>query len=160
MTAFDQAFDWLLGNEGGYVDDPHDPGGATRWGITERVARANGYIGDMQTLPMEIAKAIAKRQYWDVYCCDQLPLEVGFQVFDTAYNGGATAKWLQEAAGVTADGKIGPATIAAVNAADPDKIVLRFNAARLRYLAALPTWPSFGKGWVNRIADNLVKAAS
>lgn len=67
-------------------------------------------------------------------------------------------QWLQEAAGVTADGVIGAVTLTTLAAADPDKIIMRFDAARLKYLAALGTWPSFGRGWVIRIANNLVRA--
>lgn len=157
---FSIAFTVLLGNEGGYVDNPADPGGATRYGVTERVARAHGYQGDMRELPLDVARSIAKIEYWDRYQCDLFPLEIGFQVFDAAYNGGHPAQWLQQAAGVSADGVIGPATVRAVLATDPDKIVMRFDALRLKYMAALGGWPTFGKGWANRIADNLLRAAT
>ena len=157
--SFDQAFQALLGNEGGFVDNPADPGGATRYGITERVARRHGYAGDMRELPLDLAKSIAKAEYWDPINCDELPEEVAFQVFDAYYNGGHAAQWLQQAAAVDVDGKIGPLTIAAVKAADPDKIVMRFDALRLKYLGSLSIWPTFGHGWANRIADNLLRAA-
>ncbi|MDR7006095.1 glycoside hydrolase family 108 protein [Paraburkholderia strydomiana] len=160
MSAFDDAFSALLGNEGGYVDNPADPGGATRWGVTERVARAWGYAGDMKDLPIETAKAIAKKNYWDAYQCDQFDPRIGFQVFDAAYNGGKPAQWLQQAAGVTADGVIGSITVAAVRAADPMKIIMRFAAYRLQYLGNLSAWPTFGHGWANRIANNLIRGAS
>lgn len=160
MSAFDDAFSALLGNEGGYVDNTADPGGATRWGVTERVARAWGYTGDMKDLPIDTAKAIAKKNYWDAYQCDQFDPRIGFQVFDTAYNGGHPAQWLQQAVGVAADGVIGSITVAAVRAADPMKIVLLFNASRLLYYTSLGAWGSFGKGWSNRIANNLRRAAS
>ena len=156
---FDQAFQQLIYNEGGYVDNPDDPGGATCWGITERVARANGYTGDMQSLPLDTAKAIAKAQYWDPFQCDQFDGRIGFQVLDAAYNGGHPAQWLQQAAGATPDGVIGPQTIAAVKAVDPLLVIMRFLASRLQYLTALSTWSDFGRGWANRIAHNLVAAA-
>lgn len=160
MSNFDLAFAALMGNEGGFVDNPDDPGGATNFGITQRVARANGYDGDMRALPLALAKSIAKTEYWDKYQCDLFSLEVGFQVFDAAYNGGHPAQWLQQAAGVPTDGVIGPATVRAVLGADPDKIVMRFDAMRLKYLASLSGWQSFGRGWANRIADNLLRAAT
>lgn len=160
MSSFDDAFDALLGNEGGYIDNPADPGGATRWGITERVARAWGYAGDMQTLPVETAKQIAKKNYWDPCQCDQLDPRVAFQVFDAAYNGGRPAQWLQQAAGVTADGVIGAETITAARAADPLKLIMRFDAYRLQYLGSLSAWPTFGHGWANRIANNLLRGAA
>lgn len=160
MSSFDDAFVALMGNEGGYSNNPADPGGETMWGITSRVARANGYTGDMRLLPQSVAKQIAKMVYWDPYYCDQFDPRVAFQVFDAAYNGGKPATWLQTAAGVDVDGHIGPETIAAVNKADPRQIVMRFLAYRLKYLGNLPTWPSFSHGWVNRIAGNLIKGAA
>lgn len=159
MSAFDDAFTQLMGNEGGYSNNPADPGGETMWGITKRVAVANGYTGAMQDLPQATAKAIAKAEYWDRYSCDSFDPRIGFQVFDAAYNGGPAAQWLQEAAGVQADGVIGPVTIAAVQAADPLRIIMRFDSYRLTYLASLDTFPTFGRGWANRIAHNLLLGA-
>lgn len=159
MTAFDDAFTELMGNEGGYSNNPADPGGETMWGITKRVAVANGYTGAMQDLPQDTAKAIAKSEYWDRYSCDSFDPRIGFQVFDAAYNGGPAARWLQEAAEVQPDGVIGPVTIAAVNAADPLRIIMRFDSYRLTYLASLDTFPTFGRGWANRIAHNLLLGA-
>jgi lysozyme family protein len=160
MTAFEQAFQWLLGNEGSFVNNPADPGGSTMWGITERVARANGYQGDMQELPVETAEAIAKSQYWDRYSCDQMDPRVAFQVFDIAYNGGYPVLWLQQATGSAPDGVMGPHTLAAVQAADPIKTVMLLNASRIRYYTSLSGWGTFGKGWANRVSDNLKRAAS
>lgn len=160
MSAFDDAFVALMGNEGGYVNNPADPGGETMWGITARVARANGYGGDMRNLPQAVAKQIAKKVYWDPYYCDQFDPRVAFQVFDAAYNGGHPASWLQTAVNVQPDGRIGPVTIAAVNAADPLRIVMRFLAYRLQYMSVLGIWPTFSHGWANRIAHNLLKGAA
>ncbi len=159
MDSFDNVFDSLIGNEGGYSNDPADPGGETMFGITARVARACGYQGSMQDLPLDTAKQIAKTEYWDRYQCDQFDPHIGFQLFDAAYNGGPAAKWLQMAAGVTVDGIIGAQTVAAIRALDPAKVILRFDAYRLQYLDSLATWPSFGHGWVNRIANNLIRGA-
>lgn len=160
MSSFDDAFVALLGNEGGYSNNPADPGCETMWGITARVARANGYGGDMRALPQVTAKQIAKKLYWDPYYCDQFDPRIGFQVFDAAYNGGQPASWLQRAAGSVIDGRIGPETIAAVKAADPLKVVMRFLAYRLQYMGDLSTWPTFGHGWANRVAGNLLKGAA
>lgn len=160
MSSFDDAFDALIGNEGGYSNNPKDPGGETMWGVTARIARGSGYTGNMKDLPLDTAKAIAKKNYWDAYQCDQFDPRIGFQVFDAAYNGGKPAQWLQQAAGVTADGVIGSITVAAVRAADPMKLIMRFAAYRLQYLGNLPTWPNFGHGWANRIANNLIRGAS
>lgn len=153
--AFTDAFEALIGNEGGYVNNPKDPGGETMWGVTLRVARASGYEGAMKELPREVAERIAKKLYWDPLFLDQFDPRVAFQILDTNYNGGHPVLWMQGASGTKADGIMGPATIAAVKATDPLKFILRWNALRLRYFTSLGTWPTFGKGWANRISDNL-----
>ena len=157
--TFDEAFDRLIGHEGGYANHPNDPGGETMWGITARVARAAGYLEPMRDLPRGLAKEIYRRQYWTPVRAEELPAAVRFSVFDAAVNSGVgqAVKWLQEAAGVTADGVIGPVTLAAANK-DEWRVFARFNGARLHFMAGLPTWPSFGRGWARRVADNLTEA--
>lgn len=153
---FDKAFDRLIGHEGGYSNHPADPGGETMWGVTARVARANGYTGPMKDMPRSTAKAIYRGLYWDAVKADQLPESVRFDVFDGAVNSGVSqsAKWLQRAAGVADDGVIGPKTIAAASDVGP-VIAARYNGHRLEFMASLPAWSSFGKGWARRIASNL-----
>ena len=157
---FERAFEKLLGHEGGFVDHPKDPGGATRYGITQRVARANGYEGDMRNFPLSEAKRIARKDYWDAVRADDMPDAVRFDLFDAAYNSHPTqaTKWLQRAAGADDDGIIGPKTLLAVRMADPHRLAARFNSHRLRFLTDLKTWPTFGRGWARRIADNLLGA--
>jgi len=160
MSSYDDAFDALMNREGGYSNSIEDPGGETMFGITERVARKAGYAGSMRMLPRVTAKAIAKKEYWDPARCDEMDQRVAFQVFDTIFNGGAAIKWLQMSVNASPDGVIGPATLAALKLADPAKVVARFNGYRLAYLAGLATFPTFGRGWVNRIAANLLKGAA
>lgn len=157
---FERAFEKLLGHEGGFIDHPKDPGGATRYGITQRVARANGYEGDMRNLPISEAKRIARKDYWDAVRADDMPDAVRFDLFDAAYNSHPTqaTKWLQRAAGAADDGIIGPKTLLAVRMADPHKLAARFNGHRLSFLTDLKTWPTFGRGWARRIAHNLMGA--
>lgn len=155
ITDFNGAFDRLIENEGGYSDHPSDTGGKTMYGVTETVARQWGYQGAMKDLPLDTAKQIAKAYYWTPNRCDQLPPAIAFHVFDTAYNGGAAVRWLQQAAGVTADGIIGAKTVAAVRDANPAALVMAFNALRLGYLANLKTWPDFSRGWTRRIIRNM-----
>lgn len=156
ITCFADAFVIVLGSEGGYVDNPADPGGATMYGVTQAVARAWGYVGPMQALSLPTAQAIARAKYWTPFQCDQMDPRVGFNVLDAAYNGGHPAQWLQAAAGVTQDGIIGAITIAAVRALDPMLVISRFNSSRLFYYTSLvDEWPTFGRGWINRIARNL-----
>lgn len=153
--TFDEAFHLLLGHEGEFSDHPDDPGGATRWGVTQRVAREFGYKGDMRDFPVEHAKTIYKLQYWDRVRADELPKAIRYHVFDAAVNsgGGQAIRWLQRALGVADDGKIGPVTLAAANAAEPEQLKRRMLAQRLRFMTSLQNWPSFSRGWARRIAD-------
>lgn len=161
MNNFDRAFTDLLGNEGGYSNNPADPGGETNWGITIAVARENGYIGAMKDMDQSVAKTIYAKKYW-LSAFDDLPYPVVFQVFDAAVNSGVgqAVRWLQRAAGVADDGKIGPVTMKAVLEIDPIKLVVLFNAERLVFMTNLSTWGSFGKGWARRIAGNLKKGVA
>lgn len=160
MTSFDDAFTALIGNEGGYSSNPADPGGETMWGVTARVARANGYAGAMRDLPLATAKTIAKTVYWDPLHLDEFDARIAFQMFDANYNGGLTVRWAQQASGAAVDGKFGKDTIAAIKTADPRAFCLCFLAYRLKYLNGLNTWPTFSRGWSNRIADNMLKGAA
>lgn len=152
---FDQAFDKLLGHEGGFVDHPADPGGATRWGITERVARVAGYRGDMRELPVALAKRIAKTEYWDAVRADDMPPGIRYALFDATYNSGPrqATLWLQRALEVADDGMIGPKTLMVAHATDPRALLPRMLAQRLRFMTGLANWPAFGKGWARRVAD-------
>ena len=161
MSGFSEAVERVLAHEGGFVDHPSDPGGATNFGITERVARARGYKGHMRDLPRQTAIEIYRAQYWAPVQGDKLPDAIAFQVMDAAVNHGVgnAARWLQRAAGVAEDGVIGPVTLAAVRNADPADLVLRFNATRLDFYASLSTFSTFGRGWTRRVAENLRLAA-
>lgn len=154
---FSTAFEKLLGHEGGYSNHPSDPGGETMWGITKRVAFENGYTGDMRAMPMDVAKAIYKAKYWDAIQADNLPADVRYIVFDAAVNSGViqAARWLQRACGVIADGVVGPQTIRAANSLHSEGLKRRMLSHRLRFMATLPNWPAFSRGWANRIADLL-----
>ncbi len=151
------AFDKLLKHEGGYSDHAADPGGKTRYGITEAVAREVGYRGDMRELPLELAQRIYKERYWDAVQAESLPPDVRYIVFDGAVNSGVaqSAKWLQRACGVKDDGVIGPVTIRAASTLHSEGLRRRILAQRLRFMAKLPNWPAFSRGWVNRICDLL-----
>jgi lysozyme family protein len=145
----------ISSNEGGYVDNPADPGGCTNYGVTQRQAIACGYCGDMRALPIAVAYQIAKSIYWTPHNLDGLPPLIAFHVFDWLYNGGPAVAALQSAVGAIPDGNLGPVTIAAATAADQWRTIACINAARLQYLTSLSIWPSFGKGWANRIARNM-----
>lgn len=130
MTPFEAAWARTGPKEGAYSDHPADRGGPTKWGVTERVARANGYTGAMQDLTEDRAKVIAKTQYWDVLNLDRLAVlsqPIAMELFDTLYNGGEPGQWLQRCLNVlnqqgriypdmNVDGRIGPLTLAAMQA--------------------------------------------
>jgi lysozyme family protein len=152
---FDTAFALLLDHEGDFSDHKDDKGGATRFGVTEAVARQAGYTGDMRTLPVELAKRIYLDSYWRPVRADDLPPGVRYIVFDGAVNSGPaqSALWLQRALGVTADGVIGPRTLAAAYAKDAQQLKTAILAQRLRFMTSLTNWPAFSRGWARRIAD-------
>lgn len=158
---FNLAFDRLIGHEGGYVNHPKDPGGETKFGITVGVASDAGYKGNMRDLTRDQAKEIYRTAYWGRAKADQYAGAIAFQVFDAAVNHGITqaVRFLQRAVSVTDDGKIGPQTLAAIKAMPVGDVLSRFNAERLDFYTNLPTWSSFGKGWVRRVAINLKYAA-
>lgn len=155
---FDTAFEKLIGHEGGYSNHAADPGGATNYGVTQAVARANGYTGDMRDFTLAQSKAIYRRQYWDAVRADELPAVARYSVFDAAVNSGVSqsVKWLQRALGVSDDGAIGPKTLAAAQAADGQALKAKMLGARLQFMTDLATWPSFGRGWARRVASLLV----
>ena len=157
---FDAAFTMLLGHEGRYSNHPNDPGGATMWGITERVARAAGYDSEMEDMPVEFAKSIYSRDYWNVCLCESFAPEVRFHLFDAAVNSGTSQaiKWLQRALGVTDDGIIGRVTLLASKNQPGAITAARMAGYRLQFMSSLPTWSVFGRGWANRIAKNLIGA--
>jgi len=154
---FDAAFQRVLKHEGGYVHHPSDPGGATNMGITEAVARRVGYKGAMQDLPVDLAKRVYLEEYWKPMRADELPFAVRYALFDSAVNSGVgqATKWLQRALGVADDGALGPKTLAAANAANPESLRARIMAQRLRFLTNLDTFGAFGRGWTRRCCDIL-----
>ena len=72
--TFQQIFDRLIGHEGGYVNDPRDPGGETNWGITKGTALANGYAGAMKAMTREQAFKIYQSAFWVRYQCESLAI--------------------------------------------------------------------------------------
>jgi lysozyme family protein len=158
-SNWEQCFALVLKNEGGYVDNPKDPGGATNLGCTKKVWEE--WVGhpvtkdDIKALKPNDVMPLYKAKYWDTIKGDDLPIGVDYAVFDLAINSGPgkAAKTLQSALGVSADGSIGPATIAAAKAADAGEIASKICEARLAFLQGLPIWSTFGRGWQRRVAE-------
>ncbi len=160
-TVFSPLFDRLMEHEGGYVNNPNDPGGETNWGVTKQVAREYGYQGEMRQLPKSTANQIAEKLYWKAIQGGQMDKSVAWQVVDAAYNHGNrnAVRMLQRAVGVSDDGVLGDITLSAVNGMDKNDVILRFNAERLEFYTKLKTFSTFGRGWANRVAGNLRWAA-
>ncbi|WP_323008536.1 glycoside hydrolase family 108 protein [Paracoccus sp. (in: a-proteobacteria)] len=148
-SNFDRCLAEVLRHEGGYVNDPHDPGGETNMGISKR-----SYPNEnIKSMTRARAAEIYRRDYWNPVRGDDLPAGMDLVAFDAAVNSGVSrgAKWLQSALGVPADGKIGPATLAAARAAHPEAVIDRATGARLAWLRTLKTWGRYGKGWTRRV---------
>lgn len=151
---FDAAFERLIGHEGGYVNDPRDPGGETKYGISKRA-----YPGeDIAGMTLDRAKYLYRRDYWNAVRGNELPDALKFAMFDAAVNAGPRQAilWLQRALGVADDAIIGPQTMMAVRVSDPVRTASRMTGHRLRHMTEMGAWSSFGRGWAKRIADNLI----
>lgn len=157
MSLFDEFINRVLSHEGGYVNDPRDPGGETQWGISKRSYPSI----NIRALSRADAVGIYRRDFWMRVFGDQLPPSFAFQALDAAVNHGIgnAARWMQRAAGAADDGIIGPVTLAAVSRANPADLVLLFLAERLEFYTKLSTFDRFGKGWAVRVAGNMRYAA-
>lgn len=153
-ATFAQCFSIVVGIEGGYVNDPKDPGGETKYGISKR-AYPNLNIA---SLTLAQAESIYFTDYWSKSQCDRLPPAVALCVFDCAVNCGVGAvpnllKALQQMLGVVQDGIIGPITQAALARADLASMVAYAQGARILYQTGLSNWPTYRVGWSRRMAQ-------
>lgn len=162
---FQRSLSLVLKWEGGFVNHPKDPGGATNKGITlatfRRYVKRNGTVDDLKRITDAQVSTVYRKQYWDAVKGDDLPSGVDYAVFDFAVHSGPAraAKYLQAAVGVDRDGKIGPVTIAAARGMNAVDLVAAICAKRMAFLKRLNTWPTFGKGWTNRVNDVVREAA-
>lgn len=159
-TAFDKWLPHILKHEGGYVNDPLDPGGATNKGVTQETyndwrTRQGKPSQSVKAITGDEVSAIYRRDYWDKVKGDELPSGLAYAVFDFAVNSGVNraSRYLQRAVGVKQDGVIGPATIAACNALNAAAVINRLCDDRLAFLKQLPTFHRFGRGWTARVGD-------
>lgn len=148
LLTFDDAFAAVIGVEGGYVNDPADPGGATKYGISKRAHPAE----NIAALTLDRAKAIYRASYWDKCLCDQLPPALAALVFDAAVNQGCDAaiRMLQKTLGVVVDGWIGPATLGAAAVCGRETPALYLAERGLRYCTT-SGFDRFGRGWFKRL---------
>lgn len=172
--AFNHAIAFVLGKEGGYVNDPTDRGGETKFGISDkRDGIADGMTdvdGDgkpdtrIKELTLEQSGQIYFRDYWYPSYCPNWPDGISLIVFDAAVQHGVkkAISLLQDAAGVTADGIVGAKTRAAVLSADPEWLLTRYLLRRARYYAEImkanSSQAKYLNGWFNRL-DSVANAA-
>lgn len=169
---FEIALRHVLDMEGGWSDDPHDPGGPTNKGITLAVyARERGIEvtpenfaalkAALQSIPEQLVRDIYVRRYWQPAHCAALRAPLALMHFDAAVNHGVSAatRFLQEALDVDIDGEIGPITLAAARMAPLRSTVARYGDIRRRRYRALPHFWRFGRGWLRRVDATLAAAA-
>lgn len=157
MMTFEIAIARVLDHEGGYVNDPRDPGGETKFGISKR-----SYPDlDIANLTRDAAVAIYKRDFWDRVHGDELHEDLAYQALDFAVNSGCDTalRYLQRAVGVADDGHFGSESIKALQSQPPAVTLLTYLALRLKFMTGLKNWPVAGKGWAVRIANNMIIAA-
>jgi len=156
-TNFATVMPYIFQEEGGYVDNPADPGGATNMGITLRtLASWTGHSEspqDVKNLTKDTATEIYKKQYWDKIDGDSLPSGVDYAMMDFAVNSGPTRpiKMLQQILGVRQDGIIGPTTFDVLTTRSAQDIINRLCDERAAWLRGLTAAATFGKGWQARV---------
>ena len=165
---FERCLTEVLRHEGGYVDHPSDPGGATNMGITRKTLARWRKVSPWTDLPKaevvglkrdEVA-LIYRASYWNACKAGDMPAGVDLALFDFAVNSGPdrAVRVLQAALGVAADGAVGPVTLGAVNAANPPKLINAICDRRLGFLGRLSSFATFGRGWTRRVAE--IRAAA
>jgi len=164
IENFEKSLEMLLKHEGGFVNHPRDPGGATNLGVTKKVYESwvgrDVTIEEMKELTHEDVAPIYKKNYWDRCRCDDLDSGLDWAVFDWAVNSGTgrAAKALQRQVGATRDGAIGPKTLQMVADHDAKDLIEGIYAERQRFYEGLKTFDTFGKGWTRRNKETLETA--
>ena len=164
--TFDECFDQLFHNEGSLSLDSKDRGNWTSGKIGVGELRGSKYgisamsypTIDIKTLTIDGAKKIYKEDFWDKLSLDKLPTEITFDIFDMAVNSGPARaiKLLQLCVKAEEDGVIGPNTLNKVRSFNSLRLRQIYNARRLLFMTNIDSWPSQGKGWARRIANNLL----
>jgi uncharacterized protein (TIGR02594 family) len=165
---FETALSHVLEMEGGWSDDPFDPGGPTNRGLTLATyasftgrtlgtTTAEALTFELKTISPTLVAQIYRERYWAPCRAYEMPAPVALMHFDAAVNHGVAgaARLLQQAAEVDIDGEIGPITMGAVRAADPAHLVDRYAEARRARYRALPHFWRFGRGWLARVDTTL-----
>lgn len=148
---FEYAIEIILKHEGCIVNDPHDPGGLTNFGIAQKFYPEV----DIKNLTKEEACVIYKRDYWDKCCCEDIPDALRLAVFDCAVNQGVSIAimMLQSSIGVKPDGHIGPMTLKSLQNCDAQSVLTYYLSLRRARYENTKNFDVFGKGWLARLND-------
>lgn len=138
---FNDCLNRLLKDEGGYTNDPRDPGGPTNFGITlkdyQLYINKRGTATDVKNMSVDQAKTIYKSKYWDALDCDNLSSGVDYSVFDYGVN-----------SGIGRSKKV----LTKFKTLSGTQLINAINDERMAFLRSLSTFPTFGKGWTRRVA--------
>lgn len=149
MNNFERAFAIVVGEEGGYVNDPRDPGGETKFGITKRDHPER----DISALTLDDAREIYRSGYWAEAKCDSFPWPLCAYVFDAAVNQGADTaiRLLQKTVGTAQDGTWGPVSAKKLAVKDPHETASLYLADRALRYTGTRNFDHFGRGWLKRL---------
>lgn len=166
--TFNVALPILLREEGGFVNDPHDPGGMTNLGVTRDTWQhwVGHYPSDaeMHALTPALVAPLYRAHYWNAVHGDSLPVGLALCVFDFGVNAGPgrASEYLQKVVGAPVDGSIGPQTLAYVNQAVAHRglpaVIRAYMQSRREYYETRKNFPRYGKGWLARV-DRVEDAA-
>jgi uncharacterized protein (TIGR02594 family) len=170
-ALFDRALAHVLAMEGGWAEDPHDPGGPTNFGITlATYVRDKGLVptagnlnqlkAELKAIPQATVRRIYRERYWLAASCPELPAPLALFHFDAAVNHGlaGAARMLQEAVGAAVDGEVGPETLAKAASLPAARSLARYADIRRRQYRALAAFWRFGRGWLARVERTLAAA--
>lgn len=156
--TFDQAVLHILRHEGGYVNDPNDPGGETNFGISKRAYPDL----NIAALTIDDAKRIYLRDYWNAASCEKLPPSIRLLVLDAAVNQGVgtAIRMLQKTVGANPDGHVGKYTLDLIALMEPKDLLLAFAKARMSRYRVTKGFDIYGSGWLGRLMDVTIEAST
>lgn len=149
MSRFADIIEFIIKEEGGYINHPDDPGGETKFGISKR-----SYPNlDIKNLTRQQAEMIYRQDFWERTRINLLPTKIAACVLDAAINNGSSRaiRWMQHILSVNVDGRIGQQTLLASNKCDINEFVVDYNIMREDFFLSLPHFDRFGKGWRRRL---------
>jgi len=157
QNNFKKCLEFVLKSEGGWVNNPKDPGGETNLGVTKKVWEewVGHEVKTMKDLTPEDVAPMYQAKYFMACYANQLPVGIDYMAFDAAVNmgPGRAVKLLQECLGCVPDGTIGPRTMQLIDQKKPEDIVDLYSKRKTSFYEGLATFATFGKGWLKRVED-------